>query len=1150
MINTYIRDISEALVQGHAALMVGAGFSKNAKKITATDKRFLDWKELSDLFYASLYGEDGGPGKEYCSSLRLAQELEIISGRPRLDSILKEAAPDLDYAPTELYTRLMDLPWKDVFTTNYDTLLERAADTVTSRRYHVVVSQEDLVNSNGVPRIIKLHGSFPSHRPFIITEEDYRTYPVKFAPLVNTVQQSLLENVFCMVGFSCEDPNFLKWIGWIHDNLGKSSSPKIYMISVTTISEAKAKLLFEQNIIVVDLATIWRDKDISERINAFIDVLHEKAEKKENEDTWFSVNELPKKWEDTLKDRISLLQKLNETYPGWIVLPWKMKGRVSHVLYKLDTAQGIEEAAWEEKVAYMYEYTKFLDIAGRPILSQIAEKFWKILTDISVHMDKNDEKIQSILLQLLRAFREQAQWGKYEECLKMLQQAKLDYEEKQFLIACEWWKALYRFQFKDLSVNLEQWNLSKEDLYWPLIKGGMYAIIGEMSKAENLLMDNLISLRKSFMRSEKVEYLSSIEACCVSLINFIRQRKFSSEYVEESTCQSYFSWWDENDKYCLALNSLDKNQPYYEEKMNFDLSITRTTHWGTDHTKLFYAMEYLRFMEQSGHPLRLGNVTNTKGMEGTITRLVLYYPHWCLMQTIMAQDTKHLDLFYGRVQLSSMTQTEVDKIVDEYVGILDKLIENINPSLSFSAASIYEHATAVIPQLLARLVYKCSVSKLDSIFELALKICCSNAIQKFKGMNQLIKGVMHSYTESEQLDRLDKILLFPIEGNRILGYEDPIQQISVSRKKKIKLSEELYDKVMHEIKRVMSLEDPEQKEYACSRWIILYQIVELREEDKKQLLLILKEDVKKYREILYFLDPEDKRENAKEIFDSTISELEQDAESPAYFSGGTQFGNVFSVFSELDPSDIEYQHIFEVLKKYVEKNRRWMSDQDHFEPQNRIRMSFLLFMQVFLKKANDNFSQEEREAALALEKAIERVYHSPTLDLFRSDCLEKQDSPISLSALDVKLWLSDKEDIELIKNYYFMLQRSDRPLTSFGNSYGFWDNAFRFVVYKILGEESNLLEALKLCGSLLQFKIPENEELSLLTSALERLTDTTVISEEEEEQKALYKLRCRILSCQIAHFLFQKECTDEAVLHWKKIGEDPNEFMEIRNIWR
>ena len=125
----------------------------------------------------------------------------------------------------------MNLSWRDVFTTNYDTLLERTADMVTDRRYNVVLNQEDLVNSNDAPRIIKLHGSFPSQRPFIITEEDYRTYPKRFAAMVNTVQQALLENVFCMIGFSCEDPNFLNWIGWIHDNLGKSSSQALYGIS-------------------------------------------------------------------------------------------------------------------------------------------------------------------------------------------------------------------------------------------------------------------------------------------------------------------------------------------------------------------------------------------------------------------------------------------------------------------------------------------------------------------------------------------------------------------------------------------------------------------------------------------------------------------------------------------------------------------------------------------------------------------------------------------------------------------------------------------------------------------------------------------------------------------------------------------------------
>ena len=101
---------------------------------------------------------------------------------PGLEKILKQAVPDEDFVPSRLYKKLMELPWCDVFTTNYDTLLERTADQITNRRYNVVVCQEDLVNSSNAPRIVKLHGSFPSHRPFIITEEDCRTYPVKFAP--------------------------------------------------------------------------------------------------------------------------------------------------------------------------------------------------------------------------------------------------------------------------------------------------------------------------------------------------------------------------------------------------------------------------------------------------------------------------------------------------------------------------------------------------------------------------------------------------------------------------------------------------------------------------------------------------------------------------------------------------------------------------------------------------------------------------------------------------------------------------------------------------------------------------------------------------------------------------------------------------------
>ncbi len=44
---------------------------------------------------------------------------------------------------------------------------------------------------------------------------------------------------------------------------------KIYMVSVTHIAEAKRKLLFERNIIVIDLQELWPDKNIGDRLNSF-----------------------------------------------------------------------------------------------------------------------------------------------------------------------------------------------------------------------------------------------------------------------------------------------------------------------------------------------------------------------------------------------------------------------------------------------------------------------------------------------------------------------------------------------------------------------------------------------------------------------------------------------------------------------------------------------------------------------------------------------------------------------------------------------------------------------------------------------------------------------------------------------------------------
>ena len=224
-IRQHIKEIADKMKNFRASVMVGAGFSKNAVQNTPTNKKFLDWNALGDVFYERIYGKK--PDKEkYLSVLRLAEEVESEYGRTSLNNLIKDSLPDKEYSPSELHEMLLRLNWRDVFTTNYDTLLERTQEKIYDKHYNVILNKGDLIYSTE-PRIIKLHGSFPSTTPFVITEEDYRQYPKKSAIFVNTVQQSLIENVLCLIGFSGDDPNFLQWIGWIRDNIGNDLASKI-----------------------------------------------------------------------------------------------------------------------------------------------------------------------------------------------------------------------------------------------------------------------------------------------------------------------------------------------------------------------------------------------------------------------------------------------------------------------------------------------------------------------------------------------------------------------------------------------------------------------------------------------------------------------------------------------------------------------------------------------------------------------------------------------------------------------------------------------------------------------------------------------------------------------------------------------------------
>lgn len=156
---------------GNASVMVGAGFSRNADPVGVSAGAMPTWTEMAQALCRPLYPSEPDrleaalrEANGTSGFLRLAQEYRTAFGQSALYDRIRAMTPDAGYRPGNLHRRLLGLPWSDVFSTNWDTLLERARDDVFHRRYDVIRTSDEIAYSQR-PRIVKLHGSFPAHHP-------------------------------------------------------------------------------------------------------------------------------------------------------------------------------------------------------------------------------------------------------------------------------------------------------------------------------------------------------------------------------------------------------------------------------------------------------------------------------------------------------------------------------------------------------------------------------------------------------------------------------------------------------------------------------------------------------------------------------------------------------------------------------------------------------------------------------------------------------------------------------------------------------------------------------------------------------------------------------------------------------------------------
>ncbi|KAF5437244.1 SIR2-like domain-containing protein [Candidatus Methanophagaceae archaeon] len=608
---------------GKAAVMVGAGFSQNAERISTSTPRFPLWRELAEHIYDSLYPpetplEQDRKTKKLAAisgggALKLASEYEVTFGQQALDDFIKESIPDSNYLPGRLHELLLSLPWSDVFTTNYDTLLERTRPAIYDRKYDRVLTVSDIPNQMK-PRIVKLHGSFPSHRPFITTEEHYRTYPNKFAPFVNMVQQSIMENAFCLIGFSGDDPNFLHWSGWVRDNFG-SNNPPIYLCGLLNRSPSQRRVLESRKVIPINLSPLfpeshWPDPEIryAKAVEWFLlNLVYGKPPEIINWPTpssgsiWTPSEDLPpippgpQPLSDPgeLSHDPSLLQtedieKLGGTwrqkrleYPGWVVAPKNNRDELW-----MDTERwiepvlrSIEKLTPPKNLFLLYELNWRLKTALIPLFMNWLKKITPIIEtfnpyprlveieDAAIRSDNDEYKrwdwqlIGECWVELVFALAREAREDQDEkrfhlwmDRLEKVVKQRTEWQTRWFYEKCLFY--LFRFDQEKIRETLENWPTTHDLPFWEVRRASILAELGELNEAEKIAEESLTGIR-SRLQPYSMDYsLLSQEGWAMVLLNAIKGNKRDDK---EDFVGQYRDRWEKLGTYrCNPFPEIDR----------------------------------------------------------------------------------------------------------------------------------------------------------------------------------------------------------------------------------------------------------------------------------------------------------------------------------------------------------------------------------------------------------------------------------------------------------------------------------------------------------------------------------------------------------------------------------------------------------------
>lgn len=209
-VSEFIKDFANKLCNDQVSLFVGSGisteiglpswkglFSDVAKSLS------LDIEKVEDYYQLSQY---------YCNKYSVNDLRRQISQKLQTT---ERSSPTLD--------KIVDLGFKSIWTTNFDTAIENCLLYKRIKHYKVYNDKGlSYLNTTDLPILYKINGDISDIDNIVLTQNDWENFEYTHPTMLTFLKKELVSNTFLFIGYSFNDHLIKSALSQIRQFVGKS----------------------------------------------------------------------------------------------------------------------------------------------------------------------------------------------------------------------------------------------------------------------------------------------------------------------------------------------------------------------------------------------------------------------------------------------------------------------------------------------------------------------------------------------------------------------------------------------------------------------------------------------------------------------------------------------------------------------------------------------------------------------------------------------------------------------------------------------------------------------------------------------------------------------------------------------------------------